>query len=244
MQEFRQLLELGPALWQILIYFAFPGTPLHQQVLAESRYLPEYRENPDYRTFDGFSMHFTHPGFAPQELENLQRELYLTAFEHLGPSLVRVIRTWFEGFMNLRNSENPLLRGRAERMRDYVRSSAAALYPAMIFGPNRDRRAEARRFLKDVEKKLGPLSIRERLFCWATIPLSVWTWTAAKLDILQQPKLLRIEHRVSSRVPAEGCCTFVAAGSSGHRFELDMGEANSMNRRGQSSHHEHDHQHR
>ena len=96
LEDFRKLMELGPALWQILIYFAFPGTPLHRQVLAEGRYLPEYLEHPDYRTFDGFSMHFKHPHFTPTELENLQRELYRKAFELLGPSLIRVVRTWFE----------------------------------------------------------------------------------------------------------------------------------------------------
>jgi hypothetical protein len=198
MQEFKQFMELGPALWQILIYFAFPGTPLHQQVLDESRYLPEYRENPDYRKFDGFSMHFTHPHFARSELEHLQRELYKTAYEQLGPSLVRVISAWFKGYKNLKVSPNPLLRGRAERMRDYVRSSVAGLYPAIYLGPNRKRRAEARAFLKEIEQELGRLSAKERLFCWATIPLAIWTWLTTQLNIFQQPKLIRIEHRLAA----------------------------------------------
>ena len=42
------------------------------------------RENPDYRTFDGFSMHFEHPHFTPAEVESLQRELYRKCFERLG----------------------------------------------------------------------------------------------------------------------------------------------------------------
>ena len=200
MQEFRQLVELGPALWQILIYFAFPGTPFHERVTAEGRYLPEYREKSDYRKFDGFSMHFTHPHFTAHELEHLQRKLYRTAFEHLGPSLVRVIRAWFEGYQNLKDSANPLLRGRAERMRDYVRSSVAGLYPAIFFGPNRERRAEAKAFLNEIERVLGRLSVTERLFCWATIPLALWTRLTTGLTIFQQPKLLRLEHRMA---PAE-----------------------------------------
>jgi hypothetical protein len=198
MQEFRQLVELGPSLWQILIYFAFPGTPFHKQVIKQGSYLPEYRENPDHRKFDGFSMHFTHANFTPKELEDLQRELYQKGFELLGPSLIRVMRAWFEGYKNLKDSANPLLCGRAGRMRDYVRSSIAGLYPAMIFGPNRQRRAEARAFLKEIEAELGRLTIKERVFCWATIPLAVWTWLTARLNIFQQPKLLRLEHRMVS----------------------------------------------
>jgi len=199
LEDFRKLMELGPALWQILIYFAFPGTPLHRQVLAEGRYLPAYKEKPDYRTFDGFSMHFKHPHFTPTELENLQRELYRKAFELLGPSLIRVVRTWFEGYRNLKHSSNPLLRGRAERMKGYVRSALPGLYPAIFFGPNGDRKNEARELLKDIEKELGPVSPKERLFGWATIPLSAWTWLAAQLNLFQQPRLLRIEHRMNGQ---------------------------------------------
>lgn len=196
MEEFKQLTELGPSLWQILIYFAFPGTPLYQKVLEEGLYLPAYRENPDYRTFDGFSMHFRHPHFTPTELEDLQKELYRSCYEILGPSLVRVLRSWFEGWHNLKDSSRPLLRDRAKRMRLYVRNSVPGIYPAILFGPNRYRRAEAREFLKEIQKELGPLSLKERLRCWGTVPLSLWTWMAEKLDLFQQPRLLRIEHRL------------------------------------------------
>jgi hypothetical protein len=196
LKEYDMLTSLGPALWQILIYFAFPGTPLHRRVVAEARYLPEFRDRPDYRKFDGFSMHFIHPHFTPNELETLQHELYRKSFERLGPSLVRVIRVWFEGYRNLKDSSNSLLRRRAERMRDFVRGSAAALYPAMMFGPNRDQRSEARFFLKEIEQELGSLTIKERLFGWATIPFSAWTWITAKLDIFQQPRLQKITYRL------------------------------------------------
>jgi hypothetical protein len=195
LEEARHLRALGPSLWQILIYFALPGTPFHRQVLAEGRFLPEYRERPDYRKFDGFSMHHTHPHFTPEELEELQKELYRENFELLGPSLVRVLATWFDGYLNLGNSRNPLLRGRAERMRDYVRSSVAALYPAILFGPNRARREEARKFLKAIEHKTGDLKSKERIYCWASVPLSIWTWLTARLSLFQQPRLLKIKHR-------------------------------------------------
>ncbi len=196
LEEFKQLTELGPSLWQILIYFAFPETPLYQKALEEGRYLTQYQHQPDYRTFDGFSMHFKHAHFTPSELEDLQKELYRECVEILGPSLVRVLRSWFEGYQNLRHSSRPLLRGRAERMRRYVRSALPGIYPAIWFGPNRDRRAEARLFLKEIEKELGPLSINERLQCWGTVPLSFWTWITEKLGLFQQPKLLRVEHRL------------------------------------------------
>lgn len=195
LEEFRQLTELNPSLWQILIYFAFPETPLYEKVLEEGRYLKSYRDQPDYRTFDGFSMHFKHAHFTPKELKDLQKELYRKCFEILGPSLVRVLRVWFEGSQNLKNDSRPLLRDRAERMRGYVRQGLPGIYPAIQFGPNRERREEARQFLMEIEREFGNLSLKERLQCWGTVPLAFWTWMSEKLGLFQQPRLLRIEHR-------------------------------------------------
>jgi len=198
MEEFRIFTELGPSLWQILIYFAFPGTPLHRRMLEENHFLPEYQKEPDYRTFDGFSLHFTHPHFSPAGLKDLQRELYHKSFEILGPSLIRAIRVWFEGYRNLRNSPNPLLCGRAKRMREYVRDAVPGLYPAILFGPNRARRTDARVLLDEIKRETGGLSSKERLFGLAGIVLSFWTWLTLKLNICQQPKLLRIEYPATS----------------------------------------------
>lgn len=195
LKEFRQLTELGPSLWQILIYFAFPETPLYQKVLDQGLYLDAYQDQPDYRTFDGFSMHFRHAHFKPGELEDLQKQLYRKCYERLGPSLIRVLRTWFEGYRNMKNSSRPLLRDRAARMRGYVLQGVPGIYPAVLFGPNRERRAEARRFLEEIEEEFGPLSFKDRLRCWGTLPLSLWTWMSEKLDLFQQPRLFRIEHR-------------------------------------------------
>jgi hypothetical protein len=193
--EFKQLMDLAPDLWQILIYFAFPGTPLHRKVLDEGRYLSAYRDQPDYRRFDGFSMHFKHDHFKPEEIENLQKVLYRRAFETLGPSLVRVMKTWFDGYLIMKSSSRPLLRQRAERMRGYVRSALPAIYPAIWFGPNRQRRAEARHFVEDIVKEFGSFTLKNRLECWGTVPLSLWTWMKENLGLFQQPRLLRREYR-------------------------------------------------
>lgn len=199
MEEFNQLVELGPSLWQILIYFAFPGTPLYEKVLEEGNYLEPYQDQPDYRTFDGFSMHFKHAHFAPKELERLQKAFYHNFFEILGPSMIRVLESWFEGYQNLKNSIQPLLRDRAKKMRQYVRSALPGIYPAIWFGPNRERRADARRFLEEIIKELGPLSAKEQVARWGTVPFSFWTWMTEKLGLFQQPRLLRMEHRLRSR---------------------------------------------
>lgn len=91
--EFEQLMKLEPALMQCLIYFAFPGTPFHAQVISERRYLQVYQDQPDLRRWDGFSMHFKHPRIDdPRRIEALQREFYQRDFERLGPSVMQIGR--------------------------------------------------------------------------------------------------------------------------------------------------------
>jgi hypothetical protein len=141
-------------------------------------------------------MHFKHEHFKPKEIEDLQKEVYRIAFETLGPSLVRVMKTWFEGYLTMKSSSRPLLRLRAERMREYVRSALPGIYPAIRFGPNRERRAEARQFFEDIVKEFGSLTLKKRLECWATVPLSFWTRMAENLGLFQQPRLFRREYRI------------------------------------------------
>jgi hypothetical protein len=194
LSDFELLMSLEPSLTQILIYFAFPGTPLYAQAIAEDRYLPQYRENPDYRRWDGFSMHFKHPQLTSKEVETLQREMYRRDFERLGPSLVRVARVWFNGYVNLRHSPNALLRKRAERMRSFCRSAVAGLFPGILFGPSREARRRARALLRDIQHETGTLTLAEKLTGAGAVLLSGWTWLMLRLNLMQQPRLLRLEY--------------------------------------------------
>ncbi|MBT8365779.1 MAG: hypothetical protein KJP23_13875 [Deltaproteobacteria bacterium] len=118
------------------------------------------------------------------------------AFETLGPSLVRVMKTWFEGYLTMKSFSRSLLRQRAERMRGYVQSALPGIYPAIRFGPNRECRAETRQFLEDIVKEFGSLNLKKRLECWGTVPLSFWTWMKENLGLFQQPRLLRRKYRL------------------------------------------------
>lgn len=203
MLEFGRLMQLRPAMTQILIYFAFPGTPFHAQVLAEDRYLPKYQSAPDLRRWDGFAMHFKHANFTAPQLEGLQRELYRREFQTLGPSMVRLVGAWFEGYISLRDSASPLLRARAERLWNGVREALPTLVPAMLMGPTRATRASAR----DLYKRISNEAKLSRPALWlrggGLLAFACWTWLTRTLGIFQQPALLRIEHRTQAApVPA------------------------------------------
>ena len=66
MEEFRIFTSLCPSLWQVLIYFAFPGTPLHRRMLEEKLFLPaRYFEFP-------FSLQSKSPSSFPRNPYILQ----------------------------------------------------------------------------------------------------------------------------------------------------------------------------
>lgn len=201
-KEFDRLLGLAPAMCQFLIYFAFPGTPLYRRVVAEGGFLPRYAENPDYRRWDGFSLHLKHPAFAATELEALQKDLFRREYRALGPSLVRLFRVWFEGYRNLRDSANPLLRERAERMGRYLADSFHGLYPAVLLGPGRERRWEAARLLRELAGTFGGFTPKKRLLAGGALLLACWTRLAVRLPFTGQPALLREEHRLWPAEPA------------------------------------------
>jgi hypothetical protein len=194
MKEFNRLMSLGPTLTQILIYFAFPGTPLHERVKRENLHLPQYRDNPDLRRFDGFSMHFEHPSFTAQSLESLQRELYRKEYELLGPSIVRIARIWLESCRYLRGSSRPILRKRGERKAISLRGLLPAVYAASKMGPTSERRDEAGELFGEVIRELGPMTAVEKLFCGGSLALGALTGIFRTLGIGQQPKLLRCEY--------------------------------------------------
>ncbi|MBW2522598.1 MAG: hypothetical protein JRI23_00415 [Deltaproteobacteria bacterium] len=194
--EFEQLMALEPSLTQCLIYFAFPGTPLHDQVIAEGRYLEAYREAPDLRRSDGFSMQFEHPHFdGPEQLERLQRELYRKDYERLGPSILRIARTWLTGYEHLKGDSNPLLAARAERLRRNVRSILPAMSAAILFAPSREARRKAIALRRDVIRLTGERTALDRAKELTTPALYLASRLGRAAGLYQQPGLLRTEHR-------------------------------------------------
>ncbi len=195
--EFEQLMALEPTMVQCLIYFAFPGTPFHEQVIREGRYLPRYRNAPDLRRWDGFAMHFEHPHFdGPEPLEALQRNLYRSDFARLGPTVLRFARVQLTGYETLRDDESPLLRARAEQLRMSARNALPTLLGAALWAPSRDARERAMALRRDIVRLTGSLTAAERAKETALPALWLVERAAEKLGVFQQPGLLRTAHRM------------------------------------------------
>lgn len=198
--ELEELMALEPGLTQCLIYFAFPGTPFHEQVIAEGRYHSRFKSAPDLRRWDGFAMHFDHPNFeTPEAVEAIQRAIYAEDFRRLGPSPLRLARVWLTGYENLRNDENPLLRKRAERLREDVRSALPVTSAAIAFAPSDAVRERAKQLRADIIRLTGELSAEDHVKSAGAPVLYLAARAARALGLGQQPGLLRTEHRHNGR---------------------------------------------
>lgn len=199
-REFEELMALEPGLVQCLIYFAFPGTPFHEQVVREDRYLSRFKETPDLRRWDGFAMHFEHPKWdGPAHVERVQRAVYEEDFRRLGPSPMRLARVWLTGYENLKDHASPLLRQRAERQRKEARGVLGVCAAAIAHHPNPDVRARARRLRDDIIRLTGALSAEERVKEALAPTAYLASQAARRLGVLQQPGLLRTEHRIDGK---------------------------------------------
>lgn len=196
--EFEQLMALEPALVQVLIYFAFPGTPFFEQVMKEGRFLPEYERSPDLRRFDGFALHMDHPHFTPAALEALQRRLYAEDFRRLGPSVYRTTQVYLRGAERLRASKSPILRARAEQQLKAARWVMPTSLTAQALLPSQAARARAQALRADLIRLTGAPTLRERLQAPLVLGLALASEAAARLGVLQQPALLRVEHRTGA----------------------------------------------
>lgn len=215
-REFEDLLALDPSLVQILIYFAFPGTPFFEQVLRDERFLPRYARDPDLRRWDGFALHLKHPHFTPEALEALQKSLYAEDYRRLGPSVYRLSHTWLRASERLAASPNALLRKRAERMREQARAVMPTFTAARYLLPSAEARRRAEALRRDLIARTGAPTLRERVMSPLALGLGALTAATERLGVLQQPGLLRVEHRMSPASADESVSGSVFALHGGH----------------------------
>ena len=135
--ECSELMALKPTLAQFLIYGPTPGTPFYARVMKEDRLHRHLVEDPEryYRSCDGFSAMVTHPTLAPQEIEALQRECFATDFRTLGPSILRSVQVWLNGWKRYHDSDSPYLRAKSARWAEEIRKAYPLFRVAKKHGP-------------------------------------------------------------------------------------------------------------
>ena len=194
--ELSGLLALHPTLAQFLIYGPTPGTPFFERVMQEGRLQPELAEDPEryYKACDGFTAMVRHPSLTAAEIEALQRECFETDNRVLGPSVLRTIQVWLQGWKRYHDADSAYLRAKAARWADEIRQAYPVLPLAKRWGPNPEAAA---RLQAEIEAALGPPSLARRCLAWAAPLAAAWTRFTLQHDFFQHPRLQRRSYRCS-----------------------------------------------
>ena len=87
-------------------------------------------------------------------------------------------------------------------MRSFCRSVIPGLFPAILFGPSKEARRRTRELLRDIERESGALTLGEKVKGAGVVLLSGWTWFTLRMNLFQQPKLLRLEYHPEKSGPS------------------------------------------
>lgn len=194
--ELADLLALKPTFAQFLIYGPTPGTPFYERIMKEGLLHRDLAEDPDryYRACDGFSAMVAHPTMPPRQIEALQRECFETDFRTLGPSVLRSVEVWLQGWKRYHDSDSPYLRAKAARWAEEVRKAYPIFRVARQQGPTPEAAA---RLQAEIEQLLGPPSLRRRLLSMVAPWAAAWTRFTLQHDRFQHPPLHRRAYRLS-----------------------------------------------
>ena len=191
--EFERLCAARPSAIQILLFSPCYGTEAWGRLDGEGRIPAAIRKA--YRRHDGFTELYRHPGFAPGELEALQKKLSRREFRELGPSAFRLLAAHHEGWRNLRASPDAVLRERARRSGLRLKRSLVLFPAGILFSPSKKVRERIRAEYEAMKADFGGLSFGRRLAAAVLILLYPWTRWRFAAERFTQPKTIRREIR-------------------------------------------------
>jgi haloalkane dehalogenase len=195
-EELGEFLALRPTYAQFLIYGPTPGTPFFERVMKEGRLNFNLAEDPEryYHACDGFKSMVKHPAMTPAEIEALQREGFEADFHLNGPSILRSVEVWLQGWKRYRDSSSAYMRAKAARWAEEARRAYPLFRVAKRFGPTPEAAAHLE---AEVRTLLGLPNLGRRLLSWLAPAAAAWTRFTLRHDYFQHPKLVRRTYRTT-----------------------------------------------
>ena len=152
-------LACRPTFSQFAFYSPLPGTPLFDRMKAAGRILTAI----PYEEWHAFKQPwFVHPEFDLIAAEKIQQQAYDSDFYALGPSLMRYIRTDFQGWRFLKDAPQAHLAARAVDIAGNMRAYRVLLLAMRRLLPRPAMRQSAAELLADIESAFGPATAFEK----------------------------------------------------------------------------------
>jgi radical SAM superfamily enzyme YgiQ (UPF0313 family) len=159
LEDIDDHISLSPDFSMFTFYIALPGTPLYDRHKEEGKILKGF----PYEEWNGVGRHYSHhPEFTPEEGRMYREKILNKEYHDLGPSVLRLIKTDLEGYLYLRESENPALKKRAEHIAGKMSNYKAVLWALVRLVPTSDMRAKVEDVLVNVENTFGPTTSWEK----------------------------------------------------------------------------------
>jgi len=224
-REFAGLMELKPTFTQFLIYGPSPGTPFYEQVMEKGLLDPELAADNEgyYRKCTGFTAMVKHPSMNAEAIEAAQEKCFQEDFNRLGPSIIRTIEVWLLGYLKLRDSDNLMLRKKAELFANELKRAYPIFKAGRVFAPS----PQVRRWIAELETRvyeaLGAPSLGERIESVFAVGLAAWTGLTLKLGLFQHPRLTRHTYRMPEEaLPAKVWRLLHGSDPDGHGVRVEL----------------------
>jgi len=217
-REIEHALSYGCTYNQFMLYMAMPGTALWKQMKTEGRLKKGF---PWADIHGQHVQNWHHPHITDQEIESKLDHAFARDFEVLGPSILRMMQTHYDGYLKTAAWDHELVQLRRATMRKHFLGYIAAL-EAM----RRDLRArghgahEQARVLRDrLIEECGWRGKLSTIVAGPVVTAALWAekrrfWRSERTRKAAEPQCLlthygSFEHRSSRILPRPG----VAPGS-------------------------------
>ena len=189
--DFEDFMLLRPTLSQFLINTPGRGTPLYERLEKEGRIF----KNIPHKKKDGFSLIFDHPNFTPKQLSELQMSFYKEDYERLGPSAFRYIEIQLQGYKNLKDSSDPLLRARAKFYKEMCRSIYPLISTGIRYAPNEKIRKWIKGLSHGLYKEFGGPGVLDRIKSVVVSCKAYYCWRRRNKKLPVNPKTIINRYR-------------------------------------------------
>jgi len=157
-EEIEHAIAHETDLHQFMLYTPVPGTPLYFEMAEQGRLL-----DVDLADIHGqHAFNFEHAAISREQSTQALGWAFARDFERNGPSLFRICRTTFAGYMRYKNHPDPRIRERWRRERRTLRHAWVGFLWAMehrLSGSNAEVAAKIRALRKEMEQEFGWIAV-------------------------------------------------------------------------------------
>lgn len=196
-EEFEYEISLKPTYSQYTLYLPIPGTPLYKKATEQDLFLPEYKDSKNWKQMDSFHQFLKHENFEKGELEKIQLELYAEENRRLGASTFRILDTMIYSIEKLENSDSPILKMRAERLKQTIKPARPILPIGSFLAPSIEVKENIKRIGSMYHKIFGAWNLRDSAAVLISPFLALFTYFRSRPRFDNRLGSLRIDYSKS-----------------------------------------------